>query len=200
MSSARNTFCAVTARGNGAWACPRKYGMNWFIPALVRSSPDSGGGISDDEGTRLCPRSSKKRRNDSRISRPSIQTECTRGPGSARKRAGEASFVPRPTGSVAAELVLGLAHRRLALLDRLREQLRDVHDPAARLPGKRGRSDLAGLATGESHRHDRAGGPRADAERDPERPSQHGGDDVLTVRAWASCRRNGWRRAGPRRR
>ena len=63
MSTARKTFWTVTARGNGAGACPRKYGMNWFMPAFVSSRPDSGWGISDEDGTRLCPRSSKKRRN-----------------------------------------------------------------------------------------------------------------------------------------
>src|SRR5262245_21145746 len=49
--------------------------MNWFIPALVSSSPDSGGGISEDEGTRLWSRSSKKRRNDSRIRSPSMTAQ-----------------------------------------------------------------------------------------------------------------------------
>ena len=52
MSLVRITFCEVTARGYGAVACPRKYGMNWFMPAFVSSRPDSGGGISDDERTR----------------------------------------------------------------------------------------------------------------------------------------------------
>ena len=41
--------------------------MNWFIPAFVRRSPDSGGGISDELGTRVCSRSSKNETNDSRI-------------------------------------------------------------------------------------------------------------------------------------
>src|SRR5436190_21762327 len=42
------------------------YGLNWFIPALVRSSVGSFG-ISEDEGTILCPRSSKKRRKTFRM-------------------------------------------------------------------------------------------------------------------------------------
>ena len=37
--------------------------MNWFMPAFVSSRPDSGGGISDELGTRVCPRSSKNDRN-----------------------------------------------------------------------------------------------------------------------------------------
>src|SRR5207244_693035 len=67
MSLARKHFCELAALGHGGSACPRKYGMNWFIPALVSSRPDSGGGISDELGTRRCPRSSKKRRNVSRM-------------------------------------------------------------------------------------------------------------------------------------
>src|SRR6266536_3069052 len=73
MSLARKHFCELTARRNGGSACPRKYGMHWFIPALVNISPDSGGGINDELGTRLCPRSSKNRRNVSRILLASIE-------------------------------------------------------------------------------------------------------------------------------
>ncbi len=47
--------------------------MNWFMPAFVSRSPDSGGGISDDERTRVWPRSSKNERNVSRILSPSIR-------------------------------------------------------------------------------------------------------------------------------
>src|SRR5688572_24048293 len=114
MSSARKTFCTVTARGNGTGACPRKYGMNWFIPAIVSSSPDSGGGITDEDGTRRCPRSSKKRRNDSRICRPCI----------GRPVYGQAEAA----SLLEAELVFLLAHGFLALRDRLGEQLGDIHE------------------------------------------------------------------------
>jgi hypothetical protein len=72
MSTARKHFWTDVARGNGGGECPRKYGMNWFIPAFVSSNPDSGGGINDEDGTRRCPRSSKKRRKLSRICRPSM--------------------------------------------------------------------------------------------------------------------------------
>ena len=72
MSTARKHFCAVAARGNGGSVCPRKYGMNWFIPAFVSNSPLSGSGINDEDGTRLCSRSSKKDRKVSRIRRPSM--------------------------------------------------------------------------------------------------------------------------------
>src|SRR6202008_3166579 len=47
---------------------PVKTSLNWFIPALVKSSVGSSAGIREDEGTRRCPRSSKKRRNRSRTS------------------------------------------------------------------------------------------------------------------------------------
>jgi hypothetical protein len=71
MSVVRNDFWTVTARGPcGDSARPRKYGMNWTIPAVVRSSPLSGGGISEDEGTLRCPRSSKNRTNNRRMSSP----------------------------------------------------------------------------------------------------------------------------------
>src|SRR6185436_11835141 len=58
--------------------------MNWFIPALVSRSPDSGGGISDEDGTRLCPRSSKKRRNSSRIRSPSMAAQSSGVPAPPR--------------------------------------------------------------------------------------------------------------------
>src|SRR3954470_13264076 len=89
MSLARKHFWAVVARGNGGAAWPRKYGMNWFIPAFVSSSPDSGGGISDELGTRLWPRSSKKRRNDSRIFRPCIGRSLPTAPRAPDARRGD---------------------------------------------------------------------------------------------------------------
>src|SRR6476661_5160886 len=49
---------------------PRNTSLNWFMPALVKSSVGSLAGASDDECTRLCPLLSKKRRNFSRISEP----------------------------------------------------------------------------------------------------------------------------------
>jgi len=41
--------------------------LNWFMPALVKRSVGSFCGTSEELATRWCPRSSKKRRNDSRI-------------------------------------------------------------------------------------------------------------------------------------
>src|SRR6266498_728851 len=68
MSVVRKAFWTDTARGVGGSARPRKNGMNGTIPAVVKSRPDSGGGISDEEGTRRWSRSSKNRRNRERIS------------------------------------------------------------------------------------------------------------------------------------
>lgn len=45
---------------------PRKYCLNWFMPALARSS-DGSSGTSDEEGKSLHPLSSKNERNESRI-------------------------------------------------------------------------------------------------------------------------------------
>src|SRR6059058_3262733 len=73
MSLARKHFWALVARGKGGGACPRKYGMNWVIPAVVSRRPDSGGAISDDEATRRCPRVSKNERNVSRMRSPSTR-------------------------------------------------------------------------------------------------------------------------------
>jgi hypothetical protein len=70
MSTVRADFCTEVARRNDGSACPRKYGMNWFMPAFASSSPVSGDGIRDDDRTRVCPRSSKKRRKRSRIFEP----------------------------------------------------------------------------------------------------------------------------------
>src|SRR2546423_13098968 len=70
MSFWRNDFCDVAARGYGGSCIPKKYGMNCTIPAVVRSSPVSGGGISEDDGTTRCPRSSKNQRNSRRMSFP----------------------------------------------------------------------------------------------------------------------------------
>ena len=54
MSTARKHFWTDAALGKGGGVCPRKYGMNWFIPAFVSSSPDSGGGIRDATARLVC--------------------------------------------------------------------------------------------------------------------------------------------------
>ncbi len=89
---------ARTARRNGGGACPRKYGMNWFMPAFASSRPDSGGGIRDDDGTRRCSRSSKNDRNVSRmrwLSTPGSLSRAAAGAAGTR-----ADAVPRCWKSV----------------------------------------------------------------------------------------------------
>src|SRR5215216_2122541 len=48
-------FCVLATRGHGAFAVPKKYGLNWFIPALVNSSVGSSCGTTGDDGTNVCP-------------------------------------------------------------------------------------------------------------------------------------------------
>src|SRR5438874_3295081 len=62
-------FCVFATRGHGAVACPRKIGLNWFIPALVNSSVGSSCGTTGELGTNVCPCfSTKKSMNCWRIS------------------------------------------------------------------------------------------------------------------------------------
>src|SRR5918999_2898882 len=86
--------------------------MNWFMPAFVRSNPDSGGGISDELGTRLCSRSSKNERNSSRIRSPSTTGVYRRtsvaqaavgssGPGSSIVAASSSARSSRSRSSIA---------------------------------------------------------------------------------------------------
>src|SRR4029079_5898954 len=92
--------------------------MNWFIPALVSSRPDSGGATSDDDRTRVWPRSSKKRRKVSRISAP-----CT--PGSlAVGFAGPGAI---------SQLLLAFVQRAASFLHRRGDELAEVEQAASRL-------------------------------------------------------------------
>src|SRR5581483_4725815 len=124
--------------------------MNWFIPAFVSRSPDSGGGIRLEEGTRRWPRSSKKRRNVSRIRRPSMVRLVYR--------------------RVLRELAPALLHRAPALGDRLRDALSELEQPTTRLPGDRARRHLLHLLAREASGEDRPGRPDAAADREPEDP------------------------------
>src|SRR5437867_2467752 len=66
-------FCVLTARVYGRFSCPRKIGLNWFIPALVNSSVGSSSGTTGELGTNVCPcRCRKKSMNCWRISRDVI--------------------------------------------------------------------------------------------------------------------------------
>src|SRR5256885_13576718 len=69
MSGVRKQRWLVVRRSAGGASRPRKYGLSGCIPAIVSSvEVSSGAGTSDADGRRTCPRSSKKRRNVSRIS------------------------------------------------------------------------------------------------------------------------------------
>jgi hypothetical protein len=72
MSVVRKAFWAVVARGYGGSCCPRKYGLNWTIPAVVRRRLGSFG-IREEDGTRVWSFSSKKDRNVSLLRDPSMK-------------------------------------------------------------------------------------------------------------------------------
>src|SRR4051812_3130586 len=48
-------FCVFATRDQGALSVPRKYGLNWFMPALVNSRDGSSSGTVDELGTNVCP-------------------------------------------------------------------------------------------------------------------------------------------------
>src|SRR6266496_2413640 len=131
------------------------YGLNWFIPALVSRRVGSFG-ISEEDGTIRCSRSSKKRRNVFRIWFASTARSVYR-PG-----------YRRPEASGSAQHVLGHAHPELGgqpqrlLVDALvvavehRHELveRDVVAEQARPVGDRtGPAEEAGV--GCAHDHER---------------------------------------------
>ncbi len=63
MSGVRKHFWHEARRLPGGVSSPRKYGLKGCIPAIVsRVEVSSGAGISDADGTRRCPRSSKNDR------------------------------------------------------------------------------------------------------------------------------------------
>src|SRR5262245_3082093 len=61
-------FCAVVARVYSRRSLPRNTSLNWFIPALVKSSVGSSCGTSGELGTIRWPFRSKYLRNERRIS------------------------------------------------------------------------------------------------------------------------------------
>src|SRR5262245_31543506 len=48
-------FCVFATRFTGGFSVPRKYGLNWFIPALANRSVGSSRGTTDEDGMFLCP-------------------------------------------------------------------------------------------------------------------------------------------------
>src|SRR5688500_7126847 len=62
-------FWVFATRGQGAFSTPRKYGLNWFIPAFVNSSVGSSCGTTGELGTNVWPcRLTKKSMNCLRMS------------------------------------------------------------------------------------------------------------------------------------
>src|ERR1700730_11537534 len=59
MSEVRAHFCTEVARLCSGMLSPRKYGLNWFMPALASSSVGSEG-ISELDGTTWWSRAVKK--------------------------------------------------------------------------------------------------------------------------------------------
>src|SRR6266545_5364438 len=48
-------FCVFATRLYGGFSVPRKYGLNWFMPALAKSSVGSSCGTTGLDGTNVCP-------------------------------------------------------------------------------------------------------------------------------------------------
>src|SRR3954462_12337813 len=48
-------FWVFATRGYGGFSVPRKYGLNWFIPALANSRVGSLSGTTGLDGTNVCP-------------------------------------------------------------------------------------------------------------------------------------------------
>src|SRR5437868_14911567 len=48
-------FWVFAARGYGGFWVPRKYGLNWFMPALVNKSVGSSCGTTGLDGTNVWP-------------------------------------------------------------------------------------------------------------------------------------------------
>src|SRR5947208_6007756 len=68
MSPVRRHFWHVVARRKSSFTLPRKWSLNWFIPAGVNSPDGSHLGTSTSLGRRVCPFDSKKDRYFSRFS------------------------------------------------------------------------------------------------------------------------------------
>src|SRR6476660_7079056 len=68
MSQVRRHFWQVVARVNSSLTLPRKWSLNWFMPAGVNRTDGSQRGTRTSLGLRVWPLASKKARYFSRIS------------------------------------------------------------------------------------------------------------------------------------
>jgi hypothetical protein len=82
-------------------------GTNWFMPALVKSSPGESGS-SDADGTIVCPGEAKKSRKDWRIS---AEVMCRKTEGGEQRRAQGLARREMADGKTAGEGRLGLVAR-----------------------------------------------------------------------------------------
>ncbi len=67
MSVVRTHFWAEVARVKSEASSPRKYGLNWTMPAVVSSRVGSSG-MREELSTTRCPRPAKNSRNRRLIS------------------------------------------------------------------------------------------------------------------------------------
>src|SRR6185295_1261747 len=95
-------FCDVAARTYGRLSKPRKTSLNWFIPALVKSSVGSSPGTTGLDGTTVCPFDAKKLRNVERMS-AAFTGRLSAAACGASGRKGEriSAWVPRLSGTSA---------------------------------------------------------------------------------------------------
>ena len=127
--------------------------MNWFMPAFVSSRPVSGGGISDEDGTRLCPRSSKNAGTSRGCRRPSTARSLA-----SSHAAGASSELVRSRGALARARPWRAYPRRPTRDD----ELGQIEQAALGLAGERRRRDTLRLLLGPARGDDR--GRRAGAQ------------------------------------
>src|SRR5262249_17583353 len=48
-------FCVLATRFQGGFSVPRKYGLNWFMPAFADSHVGASWGTTGDDGTNVWP-------------------------------------------------------------------------------------------------------------------------------------------------
>src|SRR5437588_2106136 len=93
-------FWVFATRLYGGLSVPRKYGLNWFMPALANSSVGSLSGTTGLDGTNVCPCFlQKKSRNCWRISDDEGMSGSRDTGGSVRPRGGRTQRVRRRAAS-----------------------------------------------------------------------------------------------------
>ena len=138
--------------------------MNWFIPAFVSSRPDSGGGISDEDGDALVAallEEAQERLADPVALHGRESTDGYAAGGSSRR--GCSTTSPRSSRSRSS-----IAWRPSAI-DSETSLARSMRPPWPR--GRCSAGATFGLLAREPRRDDRAGRAGAEAEREPEDPS-----------------------------